>query len=210
VIATHDERLLPLADRVVELTPKADRAAGRQHERVKPVALGLPAHDHDEARLERRPEPGGHGVRLTGRAQAESALEQREQLRAHEAHLGGQLHAGLAQEDHAVDAIRVEHDDGLGAEQAVLGAAEAQDVDAGVGRERPERNAQRGGGVPDARTIEVERHAARVRPVGNRLHLSRGVQGAQLGGLGDAHGQGLRAVLVTPSGVSLPSGVGTV
>ena len=35
VIATHDERLLPLADRVVELTPKADRAAGREPERIE-------------------------------------------------------------------------------------------------------------------------------------------------------------------------------
>jgi len=38
VIATHDERLLPLADRVVELTPKADRAAGRQPERIELAA----------------------------------------------------------------------------------------------------------------------------------------------------------------------------
>jgi len=38
VIATHDERLLPLADRVVELTPKADRAAGRAPERIELAA----------------------------------------------------------------------------------------------------------------------------------------------------------------------------
>ena len=48
VIATHDERLLPLADRVVELTPKADRAAGRQPERIE-LAVGQELFRHGDA-----------------------------------------------------------------------------------------------------------------------------------------------------------------
>ena len=117
----------------------------------------------------------------------------------HEAHLAGELHAQLAQVDHAVDAVRVDHDDGLGAEQAVLGAAEAQDVDAGIGRERAERDAQRGGRVPDARPVQVQRHAVGVRVVGDGRDLGGRVQRAEFGGLRDAHGERLRAVLVAPS-----------
>ena len=135
-----------------------------------------------------------------GRAQPEAVVEQREQLRADEAHLAGELHAWSCAGDHAVDALRVQHDDRLGAEQAVLGAAEAQDVDAGIRRELAERHAERGGRVPDAGAVHVQGHAVGVREVGDRAHLGGRVQRAELGGLGDATRRaGCGAVLVVPA-----------
>ena len=69
------------------------------------------------------------------------------------------------------DASGFEHDDGLAAERAVLGAAEAQHVHAGVARERAQREAEGGRGVGDAGAVHVQLHAELVHVVGDRADL---------------------------------------
>ena len=95
------------------------------------------------------------------------------------------------------DGVRVEHDDGLAEQQAVLGAAEGEHVDAGVGGERPQRHVRgrrprwrsgRRRGAPSCRSAWAWSQIAR--------DLVGRVAGAELGGLGDRDDLRLRAVLV--------------
>jgi hypothetical protein len=90
-------------------------------------------------------------------------------------------------------------DDRLAAEGPVLRAAEAQDVDPGIRREGPQRQVEGGGGVREARAVEVQAHAARVRVVGEGTDLLGRVESAELGRLRDRHDERLRAVLVAPA-----------
>jgi hypothetical protein len=95
--------------------------------------------------------------------------------------------------------LRVEHDDGLAVEHPVLGAAEAEHVDAGVGGERPQWNAEARRRVGDARSVHVQLHAERVHVVGDGPDLVDRVGRAELGGLGDRDDERLRPVLVSPA-----------
>ena len=96
------------------------------------------------------------------------------------------------------EASRIEHHDRLRAERAVLRAAEADDVDAGVGGEGAQRQVQRRGGVRQPRTVHEDTHPALVRVVGDRTHLVGRVDGAELARLGDVDDERLRPVLVAP------------
>ena len=69
--------------------------------------------------------------------------------------------------------LGVAEDDRLAEEEAVLGAAEGDDVDAGVGGELAERDAERGGGVGEAGAVDVEEHAELVGDVGDRARSPR-------------------------------------
>ena len=103
----------------------------------------------------------------------------------------------LAQERQPVGEAGLQHDDGLGAQRAVLRAAERQHVDAGVrSASAPQRHVERGRGVGEARAVDVHEQAARVRPVGERAELVDGVDGAELGRLRERHDLGLHVVLV--------------
>ena len=78
---------------------------------------------------------------------------------------------------------RIDHR--LAEHEAVLGAAEGEEVDAGLGRERGERDVEGGGGVREAGAVDVEEEVHRVRALGDGGDLVRRVDGAELGGLGD-------------------------
>ena len=92
----------------------------------------------------------------------------------------------------------IEEDHGFGAEQAVLRAAEAERVDARIDRERAQRSRCRAEcrrGVGDPRAVEVDEHPHPVGLVAEGGDLVGGVEGAELGGLGERHHPGLRVVL---------------
>src|SRR3954452_6445717 len=142
---------------------------GEERVRLRRVAEGQPRHV-----FERRAEAGRHRVRPGGRAHPEVVLEQGQQLSAREAHLARELHAELAEVHDPVHPVGIDHDDRLRPEQAVLRAAEADDIDAGVGREGPEGQAEARRGVPDPRPVEVHRHAVLVRERGEGPDLLGG------------------------------------
>ena len=89
-----------------------------------------------------------------------------------------------------------QQDDRLGAHQPVLGAAERDRVDAGVGGQRPQRHAERGGGVAQPGAVDVQQHPVRVRPLGQGGDRLRRVDGSELGALGDRDHPRLDDVLV--------------
>ena len=89
----------------------------------------------------------------------------------------------------------VEDDDAFAQHQPVFGAAEAEDVDAAVGGQRPERHAQGGAGVGQARSVHVNVQPVTVSEGGERLQFVGFVDGAQLGALGEVDGSRLRVVL---------------
>ena len=84
------------------------------------------------------------------------ALEIGEKLRGDETHLGGQLGGLLAGVGRLWRELGIEHDDRFGAEQTVLGTTKAQDVYTDVGRQRGERHVECGGGIGEARTIDMQ------------------------------------------------------
>ena len=61
-----------------------------------------------------------------------------------------------------VGQLGVEDHDRLGPEQAVLRAAEGEDVNADVGAQRRERAAERGGGVAEPGSVHVDDQAVAV------------------------------------------------
>jgi hypothetical protein len=139
-----------------------------------------------------------HGVGVRCQPDPEVVVEHGVELRGQEAHLGRQLRDLLADELRSDGHLGVEEHDGLGPEQAVLRAAEADGVDAGVDRERPQglgRAAERGGGVGDPGAVEVHEHPERVRLVAQRGDLVGAVEGSEFGRLGDRHDPGLDVVL---------------
>ena len=107
-----------------------------------------------------------------------------------------ELHRLLAAVEEAGGEVLAQEHDRLGAHRAVLGAAEGDGVDADVGRQRAERDAERGRGVGEPRAVDVEQHVVRVRPVGERGDRVRGVDGAELRALGDREHARLHDVLV--------------
>lgn len=96
---------------------------------------------------------------VAGVAQPEVALVQGDELGRQKAHLAGQLHVGLAQKTQALGLVWVERHDRLGPQRAVLGAAEGEQVDAGVGGERGERLTQRRRGAREPGAVQMHDHA---------------------------------------------------
>src|SRR5699024_154665 len=103
-------------------------------------------------------EAAGHRIGPFGRSAPQIAFVQSVQLGREETHLRGQLQVHLAQKAHALADVGIEDDDGLGAEQAVLRPAEADDVDADGGGDVAESDAEVGGGVPQS--LDSERLTA--------------------------------------------------
>ena len=141
-------------------------------------------------------ETSGHRVRVRRGTQPQVALEQRDQLRGQEPHLRGELHVHLAQVGHPGGSVGLQHDDGLGEQQPVLGAAERHDVDAHVGGQRAQRHAQRGRGVGEPCAVDVHPQPEVVRVGRDRPDLVGRVDRADLGRLGERDDARLRAVLV--------------
>jgi hypothetical protein len=74
----------------------------------------------------------------------------------------------IFEEHHAVDRGRVQHHDRLAVQQAVLGAAEAEHVDAGVGGEGAQGYVESRRCVGDAGPVEVHEHRPVMRVRGDR------------------------------------------
>ena len=145
-------------------------------------------------------QPGRHGVRMAGRPQPQVALQKRDELGGHEAHLGGQLHVHFPQEEQAVGGFRIERHHQLAEQEPVLGPAEGEDVHAGIAGESPQRERQRCAAALASRAPSMCSFMPLAWTcVGDRAHLFRGVARAQFRGLGDGDGQRLGAVLVTPA-----------
>ena len=79
---------------------------------------------------------------MGGAPEPEVIGEERLELGGDEAHLGRELHALLPHEAEIGGALRVGEDDGFAAEEAVLGAAEREDVHAGGDGECAEREVE--------------------------------------------------------------------
>ena len=96
-----------------------------------------------------------HLVRAGGGVPPQVAFVQGVELCGEEAHLRRQLQIHLAQEAHSVADVGVEDDDRLGAEQAVLRPAQADDVDADRGRDIAESETEVGGGIAQTGAVDV-------------------------------------------------------
>ena len=121
-----------------------------------------------------------HLVGMARIAQPQVISEQCGQLRAHESHLAGQLHRGLAQEGHVAREVRVEHDDRLGSHGAILRAAEGHGIDTDVSGDLTQGDTETRGRVGQPRAIEMQTQPARVHVVGEPAQLVDGVGRAEL------------------------------
>ena len=82
--------------------------------------------------------------------------------------------------------LAIEEQHRLAHGQPVLHPAEAQHVDAGAPGEVRRRALKRRQRVGKARAVHVHLETVAPRHLGQRADLARGVDGAELGGLGDA------------------------
>ena len=137
---------------------------------------------------------------MTGTAQPQVVGQQGDELGGHESHLRGQLHRLLADEPQPGLGLGSEGDDRLGAQGAVLGAAEGDHVHAGGLAERPEVDTERGGGVGEAGAVEMQEQAVSVGPVSQSDDLVLRVDGSQFGALGDGDDPGLDVMFVAHTG----------
>ena len=99
--------------------------------------------------------------------------------------------------------LGAQEDDRVAEQEAVLGPAEGEDVDAGVGGERAKRQVEGGGGVGEPGAVDVQEHLVLVGELGQRADLLGRVDGAELGRLGDRDDARLGGVLVADPGEPL-------
>ena len=188
-------RLVPEVERVALLQPLGDRRrAGREdrvglHRPLRPPRRGVA----------RRPASSRRAIALAWRAlrshrsPASSASNWAETKRIFDA----SCIADLRRYSTPAHAARVEHDDRLAEQQAVLRAAEGEHVDADVGGERPQRHVR----ASRPRWRSGRRRGGPACPARGRARRSPrissgGVAGAELGALGDRDDLRLGAVLV--------------
>ena len=107
-----------------------------------------------------------------------------------------------------VGELGAQEDDRVAEREAVLGRPERDDVDTAVGGERLERDAERGGGVREAGTVDVEQHAELVGPLGDRAGLLERVDGPELRRLGHRDDALLGVVVVAAAGLPAAEVVG--
>lgn len=194
--------MLVVADDVVEAVRRVpvveDRAAGPQ--RLGPVGLedgealigvGWPGLAGLVAGVEAGAQAVGHAVGMAAELEPEIVLQIGHELGRHEAGLGEELGAALADIGELAGLGGVEEDHGLGAPAAVLGGAEGQDVDAALPGHLGRRHAGGGQTVGKARAVHVEGEIAVMGDLRDRLDLVAAVERAGLAGLADGHGHGL-------------------
>ncbi len=105
------------------------------------------------------------------------------------------MHRELSQENQTVNCLGVYHHDCLGGNDAVFGSAETHDIDSGIGNHFLERDTERRSRIPDSGAIQVKKQFILVAVVSYRLNFRDGVDGPNLGALGDRNHQGLRSML---------------
>ncbi|MCY1420814.1 hypothetical protein D9M71_364490 [compost metagenome] len=122
---------------------------------------------------------------MAGVVQPGAVLQHADPGRGEVAHLRGQLAGLLAAVVEAFRQLAVEEQDRLAHRHAVLGAAEAQHLDAGLPGQLGRRRAEEGAGVGEARAVHVQVQPEFATGLADRAQLIRAVDGADLGGLGD-------------------------
>jgi len=194
-----------LADERVKMPAvREERGGGGRRELGEDGVDGGLAEERDAGKgAEGGGEFSGLGVGVGGVAEPGAGFEDRAPLGAGEALFGGEL-AGLF---HAVGEVAgegfIEEDDGLGGEQAVFGAAETEDIDAGTPGEvggSVAGGSDGGAGVGEAGAVEVDGEAVGVGEVGEGVDLGRGVDGPVFGGLGEGEGAGFREMDAVAAG----------
>ncbi len=114
------------------------------------------------------------------------------ELGRHEPHLGQQMARFLAPVFEIANVSRIEEDHRLRGQRAVLGGPERQRVHAALPRRLGRCAAQRHQGVGEAGAVDMQLQAFLARQLRDRPQLVRRVDRAELGGLGEADGAGLR------------------
>ena len=133
----------------------------------------------------------GHRVGVPRVVEPEVLGEEGLELRGAEAHLGVELEELLADELGVGGELGAQDHHRLAEHEAVLGAAEGEEVDSCLGRDRGEGEVEGRGGVRDTGSVDVEEEVHRVRALGDGGDLVQGVDRAELGGLGDGDDAGL-------------------
>ena len=110
------------------------------------------------------------------------------------AHLRGQLAGLLAAVVEVFGQGLVEEDDGFAYRHAVLGAAEAQHIDAGFPGQLRRAAAKEGAGVGEARTVHVQVEIQLLADLADGANFFRAINGADLGGLGEGDHARFRVV----------------
>ncbi len=149
-----------------------------------------------------RGQPPGHRVRVRRAAQPQSAVQQRAELSRQEPHLGGQLELLLALEPQAGQQVLAHHQHRLGADRAVLGAAEAERIRLGGQLGQPA--AQERGRVGQPRAVQEQPQVVGPAERPDLAQLGQRVAGAALGDLGQLHRPRLDPVLVAAPGQQRP------
>ena len=174
--------------------------------RPQPFVLGFGQDDEDFVgiRLDGKARRGAlpnrlrqtptHGAGMTGKLQPVPVLEIGRELRRNEPGLGELMPGTLADEGEVARIARVEEDDGLGREAAILGGPEGQDVDAGAPRDICRAYSPGGNRDRETSAVHVDDRAAGVGHPGKLGDLVRGIGRAELGNLGEA--QRRRATVV--------------
>ena len=147
-----------------------------------------------------------HAVGMPRALLPEIAGEQGVKLRGDEAHLGGELHALLAQIQEVVGQLLVEENHGFCSHRAVFCSAEGEHVHSQVPRGLPQGLSQAGGGVGDAGAVHVQEHAALVCESGQRFYFLRLVHRPHFSGLGDGDDAGLHMVRIIDAMIGLADG----
>ena len=106
-------------------------------------------------------QPPRRGVGAVGEAEPEIVLEVGLHLRPEEPSFRQRVSGALAQVGEGLGELRLEDDDGLAGERAVLGRAERQRVDPGAPGHLRRREAARDEGVGEARAVHVGGEASR-------------------------------------------------
>ena len=130
----------------------------------------------------------------------EIVLEIGDELGAEVAHFRAELGALLAVVLELGHQRGVQHHDRFAHQHPVLGAPEADDINAAVGGHLFEALAEFHRGVGNAGTVKMQVHAERMDEVGDGADLLAGVGRAEFRTLGDIDGFGLRMVLEAPVG----------
>src|SRR5262249_30505949 len=108
------------------------------------------------------------------------------------AHLRGELSTLLAAVIKLPRNFRVEENNGLADSDAVFGAAEAKDIDAGLPGQFLRRDPEGYDGVGKAGSIHVNAQAEVLSQIGKLAELVQGIDGSDFGRLGKTEGAGLR------------------
>ncbi len=114
--------------------------------------------------------------------------------RGEKAHFGGELAGLFAAVIKLLGEFQIEKHDGLADSDTIFGAAEAQHINAGLPGDFLGGDAEGGHGIGKAGAVHVQVEAEAFGDGPNSLEFIGGVNGADLGGLGEADGTGFGIV----------------